>query len=205
MDANTLIAIGSMSPAQTGGSESGSSTLQLVMLIAAIGGLTILMISTYRRVKSARGPAKSTVQERYAELRRSETAKRGVEEVMLELDQLSRQIHGRLDTKLVRLELLIRDADERIDRLARAVRAADGTAGVEVTLDQQGPHDPTHLQREAEPDPHVTIHRLADDGIEPAEIAQQTGKPIGEIELILALKKAEQPADRPGRIINSVR
>ena len=38
-----------------------------------------------------------------------------------------------------------------------------------------------------------------------AVLAQQTGKPIGEVELILSLKKAEQPADRPARIINSVR
>ncbi len=205
MNAITLITVLSFSPLQMDGGESGTNTLQLIMLIAAIAGLTILMISTYRRIRSARRPGKSTVQQRYAELRGQQSAKRGVEEVMLELDQLSRQIHGRLDTKLVRLELLIRDADERIDRLARAVRSADGRAAVEVTIGRESPHDPAHPMREAEPDPHTTIHGLADDGLEPAEIAQKTGKPIGEVELILALRKVKQPADRPGRIINSAR
>ena len=90
------------------------STSQIVMLALAVAGLTILMLSTHRKVRDRHQQPRSTARQRYAELERGTKAKRDIEAVMLELDQLSRQVHGRLDTKYAKLEAVIRDADRRI-------------------------------------------------------------------------------------------
>ena len=45
---------------------------------------------------------------------------------MIELEQMSRKIGGQLDTKAAKLEVLIRQADERIARLERLARSSDG-------------------------------------------------------------------------------
>ena len=120
---------------------------------------------------------------------------------MLELDQLARQIHGRLDTKLAQLETVIRDADDRIDRLSRLTKAAESGHALDITLESEEPHE--HPLEQEEPrehanetsenkdDRHATVYRLADGGLAPVDIAQETGQTAGEIELILALRKAK--------------
>ena len=156
---------------------------QMVMLVLAIGGLTLVMLSTRRRIRESQRSSR-TSSRREQEAR----ATRDIEQVMLELDQLSRQVHGRLDTKLAKLEAVIRDADQRIDRLSRLNRADSGPA-LEITLDQEDPRCPSSV----EPDNrHVAIYRLADAGKSAAQIAQDVGQHVGEIELILALRRTSQ-------------
>ncbi len=120
---------------------------------------------------------------------------------MLELDQLSRQIHGRIDTKLARLEAVIRDADQRIDRLSRLIRTTQGESAQEFTLDREGPDEAHSARSDIVDDRHAPIYELADSGKSPVEIAREVGQTTGEVELILALKRAaenksSQPAGR---------
>ena len=115
------------------------STSQIVMLALAVAGLTVILLSTRRKIVDRQREPRATARDRYASLEQETATRRNVEDVMLELDQLSRQIHGRIDTRLAKLEAIIRDADERIDRLSRLVRVADRDAACDVTLDAESP------------------------------------------------------------------
>lgn len=103
-------------------------------------------------------------------------------ELLVELEQMARQMTAQLDTRAARLEMLIKEADEKI-RMLRA-----GNAALDATTSPPA--------RSSEvlslPDPrHAEVYRLADQGLSASEIARQLGRPYGEIELILALRRPE--------------
>ncbi|UCC30386.1 MAG: hypothetical protein JSU86_19570 [Phycisphaerales bacterium] len=197
--ATLLAAVHPLTVAQTGGIDA----LQMVMLALAVGALAIVLLSTRRRIRESQRLSPTAARRRYAELQEEVKVSRNLEQVMLELDQLSRQIHGRIDTKLARLEAVIRDADERIDRLSRLIRTTKGESAQEFTLDREGPDEAHSAQSDIVDDRHAPIYELADSGKSPVEIARQVGKTTGEVELILALKRAsENKSSRPaGRVM----
>jgi len=165
-----------------------------IALLALFGALlTIIMITTRNRVRTSMQAPRKTARSRWNETNDRRQALREVEDVLVELDQVARQVHGQLDTRFAKLEAVIRDADGRIAKLERLLRAAEGTPTLDVTLDEIHPDEP-----DPEPvmstGPHADVYRLADAGMSGIEIAQETKKTTGEIELILALRKARSPA-----------
>ncbi|MCH8150418.1 MAG: hypothetical protein IH987_20975 [Planctomycetes bacterium] len=172
--------------------------MQLVMLALAIGGITLVMLSTYRRSRRSRLTQVTGVRERYKELDSSVGASRDVEKAMVELEQVARQIHGQIDTRFAKLEMIIRDADQRIATLSRLADKSSGGSvsgsALDVTLDSQNPN-----VRNSRPDysgdqRHDAIYRMADGAMSAADIAREAGKTTGEIELILALRKTRLEA-----------
>ena len=182
------------------------STSQIIMLAAAVVGLTILMLSTRRKLRNHQRRTEPTARERFTELEREVKTTRNVEEVMLELDQLSRQIHGRLDTKFAKLEAIIRDADQRIAELSRLLRASSGDAACDVTVEATGADEPSpDSSPEFADHPRVAVYQLAESGLSPSQIAEKVGKPLGEVELILALQRAKQQAAESLELVQGVR
>ena len=127
---------------------------------------------------------------------------RDMQNVIVELSELTRQMSAQLETRAAKLELLIRDADERVAILEAATRAAAARPAA-LTIAGLGDHAIPELA--APPaTPVVRTMRLADDstsadrwndvyrhaseGQSAREIARATGRPQGEIELILALR-----------------
>ena len=169
---------------------------QIVMLALAIVFLTVVMISTGRRIRESRALTGRPVREKYAELENRQAARRDVEQVMLELDKLARQVHARIDTKLVRLEALIRDADRRIAALAPSTpqskdpRATASAPRESVFAGVGG--DPG----EGDAKRFAFIYRLSEQGLSVVQIAEQVARPQGEIELILGLRKAQVKSTR---------
>jgi len=165
--------------------------IALLALFAAV--LTIIMISTRNRVRTSMQAPRKTARSTWNEANDRRQALREVEDVLVELDQVARQVHGQLDTRFAKLEAVIRDADGRIAKLERLLRQAEGTPSLDVTLNEIRPDEPA-----PEPvmgtGPHAEVYRLADAGMSEIQIAQETGKTTGEIELILALRKARSPA-----------
>ncbi len=208
----------------------GVSFGQLVLLALIVIVLAILLRSARSRWQRSVAMSRDSVRERYEKLKSDRTATREVDKVLVELDQLARQVHGRLDTQLVKLEILINDADQRIDKLSRLVRAAQGTEALDITLDSEEPYDDSPPAAATSGDapasaslasvtlgtdkgksdggesgPHGPIYRLADRGMSPLEIAQQVGRTTGEIELILSLRKAKAQLADPAAAATSVR
>lgn len=90
---------------------------QIVMLALAIVMLTMVMLSTRRKIRrNLRGPEEG-VRERYDKLKAERRASRDLEEIMIDLDKLAREVNGKIDTRLAHLEALIRDADQRIETM----------------------------------------------------------------------------------------
>jgi len=114
-----------------------------------------------------------------------------IERMAVDLEEVARSISALLDTRMRALEKLIRDADERIVRMqSLEVREGGGPADPAKAEGQ-----PTDAQRAAEKAEdtlthHAHIYRLADGGLSVQEIAEQTGYPAGEVELVLSLRKA---------------
>ena len=129
-------------------------------------------------------------------------AERAMQSIVLQLEQMSRQIGAQVDTKAAKLEALIAEADEKIQALGRAVSDAptaptpdrDRAAGLAAMLSEQirssrpagANENETGLAGLAR---HGDIYRLADEGLDASAIAGRLRRPRGEVELILALRK----------------
>ena len=170
----------------------------VALLALAVVAVALLLGSTRRRLRRSRAPTGASMREQYKSLSDQTGVARDIETVMVELDQLSRQVHGRLDAKIAKLERLLREADERIDGLSRQRRAAAGHPTLDVTLEPETPHA-AGLETKADRrrDAYGDIYRLADAGLSPVEIARQLGQSTGAIELILSLRTAKARASEP--------
>ncbi len=159
---------------------------QIGLLVA---GIVILLVVTarHRQVRAAAGKSISKSDRRRDRATGDETL-REVEAVMAQLDQLSRQIHGKIDLKLVTLQKLIRDADQRIDQLSRLQRVTQCETTFDVELESETPDRPNEDTPQG---PHDAVYRLADSGYTPLQIAKELARHTGEVELILSLRRAK--------------
>jgi hypothetical protein len=111
-----------------------------------------------------------------------------------------------MDTRAARLEALIGDADARIARLEQTQAPLAPTPVAESAPPQAGPSGLDVVvgasTRDAEPAESESSVRqrilsLAREGRNLIQIAQDTGVPPGEVELILALHASSGPAPTP--------
>jgi hypothetical protein len=104
-------------------------------------------------------------------------------ELLVELEQMSRQMTAQLDTRAAKLEMLIKEADARLESLRQAAANPITPGAVQAMT---APH-------EAQDSRHAEVYLLADQGHTARQIAQIMGRPYGEIELILALQAKNHP------------
>lgn len=115
---------------------------------------------------------------RFGTLAQQRSVEREMQNVLVEMSEMARQIAAQIDTRAARLETLIRQADERIAAMNAAMSPA--SAKPPAQGESTSPAiDPRHAQ----------IYALADQGRSSKDIAQQLNRPSGEIELILALRR----------------
>ncbi|HEY1629601.1 MAG TPA: hypothetical protein VGF52_07060 [Tepidisphaeraceae bacterium] len=116
----------------------------------------------------------------FASLSQQRNVERQMQNLLVELSEMARQITAQLDTRAAKLEALIREADEKI----AAMNSQNNTSSQPyVAL----PSSPPAL--EEMPDPrHAEVYALADQGRNAGDIAAELGRPRGEVELILALR-----------------
>ena len=96
-----------------------------------------------------------------------------------------RELNARLDTKFHLLNELVVEAERKATRLEKLM------ASPSITLDGE---DTIIIATDKTPSPTETsrfdeIHALAERGMTPPEIAQRVDLPIGEINLILSLRR----------------
>ena len=133
------------------------------------------------------------------------SVEREMSNLLVELSEMARQVTAQLDTRATKLELLMKEADEKIETL----RALQPSAPPAASSSPPAPLSPGLRQSAAErealmqpleaplsppPEPmidprHAEIYALADQGRTPVDIASRLGRPSGEIELILALRQ----------------
>ena len=169
-----------------------------------IGGLALLYVFMRPKPKVrdplATAPNFTLVQQRSVE--------RQMESLLVELSNMSRQITAQLDTRAAKLELLIKHADDRLAELrlltgqtrreaqppqpATLVQPASECAPLPAEVPTASPPVPPPVEPDHRYD---NVYALVDQGHATHEVAQHLGRPIGEIELILALRPRDGSVD----------
>jgi hypothetical protein len=119
--------------------------------------------------------------------------------LLVQLSDMARQVTAQLDTRTAKLELLIKDADERLAALQEATRNinsngnrngnGNGNGHAHDDEAESPPSQPAPASPEFVESPHRNVYELADHKLTPQQIAQKLNRPQGEIELILALRE----------------
>ncbi|MCH9021695.1 MAG: hypothetical protein IID32_02905 [Planctomycetes bacterium] len=159
-----------------------------------------LLLKTRRRVRRSQQFSHLSANERIEHFRKADSShiQVQIEELMAELADLSREINGQIDTRLAKLNALRDEADRTIARFEQTVGHPEGSSSRRKTshdrIQQQNRNNLTaadHVARTKKvPDPQTqAILDMAHQGKTVVSIAQKLGRPVGEIELILALNK----------------
>jgi hypothetical protein len=149
------------------------------LIIAAVLTLVYAVMRPMRRKKDpltrSSNPSLTLASQRQVE--------RDMNTLLVELSEMARQITAQLDTRAAKLQVLIQQADERLEQLRTASSLGAGP---------ERPPSHRHADVPAPPpvDPrHIEVYVLADQGRTSGEIGQKLGRPSGEVELILALRE----------------
>jgi hypothetical protein len=182
-------------------------------ILAVVGLMTcMLLVRTQKQMKSAGSSHSGSAGHQHAgrQKAKEETqATRQIEQWEVRMHDVARELSARLDSKIMAVELLVREAQEQIARWERLQGAASqpatppaasgpfdaapaahsGTQAAALARSNSRPHvlPRSHSRR------HQEVYALSDAGQSSAEIAAQLGSPIGEVELILGLRR-DQPA-----------
>ena len=160
----------------------------------AVVSATVLYLLFLRPKRKPKDPlATSPFKTSLAQQRSTE---RQMESLLVDLSEMARQITAQLDTRATKLELLLREADEKIETLTKHLAAMRGQGTSDASNGRTNPYPPpigTSSSAGFDPEPvddrHAAIYRLADSGQSVQQIAQEIKRPSGEVELILDLRR----------------
>lgn len=168
--------------------------MELLKAFLPVAGILFIILGLFSmRSKRQRKPVKPA-REQLEELRQRKEVRNDLSRVMVEVEELTRRFSAQIDAKTIKLEHMIQEAEVRIDQLRQLEQRLE-TASLPRT---DTPPHPTPSPEPASPPPTPTgssmgdlresVHKLADQGLEPADIAEKLDEHLGKIELILALR-----------------
>ena len=121
-------------------------------------------------------------------LSQQRTVERQMESLLVELTEMTRQMSAQLDTRSAKLELLLKEADQKIAQMRQLQQGLPSVTSATTPAFEATPEPIASPM--SEPDPaHAQVYALADQGKNVKEIAAELSRPSGEIELILALRQ----------------
>jgi hypothetical protein len=184
--------------------ESSGGTVFLMVLV--IGVVFMVLMKTRRAPTATTRPVRGAKSKTSTTAAKSTTgtnadAPQEVRRWEVEMHELARDLSAQLDSKMMALQHLLRQADERIAQLSALNRwpaqpmAPTGDdrhewTGGRPAADQQraGMSNAVGSTTHDSDRRYSNIYALADRGAAAAAIAEQTDTPIGEVELILGLR-----------------
>lgn len=188
----------------------------LLLLAGVVIVVTMIMISTRRRAADRGSSPRAYAREQLAKIREQDGMRDDLQELMMQLEKLAREINAQVDTRFAKLEKAIADADARLAELKRL--GVQGATPVDAAPDQPAsePEAPEATLPESEGGEGVADGAVADGGVadaseptapvdaaesleqqvvelaragkSPLEIARALGRDVGEVELIIKLK-----------------
>ncbi len=159
---------------------SGSSFVPALMVIVA-AAIGLWTVRRGRRDARQRGdPARRMLEQ----VREEREVRNSMDTLMIGLEEFTRRLNAQLDTKSAKLECLIRDADQRINKL----RSLASGGAVAEPGQQAADEDTSFTVPDTEQ--FQQVRSLADDGRSPIQIAQALDMPLGEVELLLNLRQS---------------
>lgn len=188
--------------------------LSQLLVVAAMAIMVAVLLLRSHRFGPRRGQARSAIaRTRRPQPEHTEASAHPPAELVrweVEMHELARGLSGQLDSKMSALECLIQEADRAAARLEKALGGEGDGVGRKTHSPSAGGAEPlpadqaeklktagsTERRPDVPRDPqaesgrrHEQIYVLSDYGLEPAEIAQRVGSPVGEVELILGLRE----------------
>ncbi|MCB9844818.1 MAG: hypothetical protein H6811_02365 [Phycisphaeraceae bacterium] len=154
--------------------DKGNTWLPTALALVGFVAIIWTLLRSFRRNKRRGTELKVPPRERIERIRTEASGREGLDSLMADALELSQRLAAQLDTKAEYLEQLLARADQAIARLDE-------------------PHDHLANQPRHEPatDPgHRRVYDLADSGLDSLEIARRLDQPRGQVELILALRRA---------------
>jgi FtsZ-interacting cell division protein ZipA len=226
-------------PGSTGGLlerfSAENSMIPNILMVVGMIAVVFIMFRSLRRTHKANAVRTNDLgspAERIEEIHQhAAQSMQPAERLMVDAEEIARRLGAALDNKAARLELLIEEADAKLDQLNRAItsqerpgspsnvppapesrhaptpapRSIDPSlmdrARMEQDLEERGSRVAGRIEPEAaaseNPVAEISIsdqiNELALQGKNPQEIAKQLEQPVGQVELILNLRKrAEQ-------------
>ena len=134
-------------------------------------GLSALLFTFFRELRRARRAADDL----QARLERERDTFHSLDSLMQDISAIVFEAAQRAEAKVIALDRALKRADQRVDRFAVLLHAADQLAPLLVV---QGSRRAAQRR----------VFSLADDGIARQAIASEVGIGIGEVELMLALR-----------------
>ncbi len=155
-------------------------------LYLTVGALCLVMLSVawWRRCRERRVTIREVTRGQTAHLREERELRQAMEALLAQLEDVSRRINAQTDTRIAKLEALLREADARTGGPPDSTSSRDvalKTASVAASRVAPAP--------ERRPQRFARVYELADSGTAPLAIADTLQVPVGEVELILNLRK----------------
>ncbi len=196
--------------------------------------LTMLSVSMLRRSQQRTANARDLTREQLARLKDQKHIQGAMEELLLQLEDVSRRVNAQVDTRFAKLEAVIRDADRRIEQLAQQTSGAPparpprpqtprpdkaepeaftpGLTSAQDSPPEKTASSPQAPAAKAAPPPahdvkggapaqgrqgnalsreqrRQRVYEMADQGTPAITIADTLRIPLGEVELLLNLRK----------------
>jgi hypothetical protein len=149
--------------------------------IIVIVAIIFMNIGMSRRIRGKSSISAADAESKIPSLQETLNVRDQLNKLMVNLQELSRDISGQIDTRSCKLEVLLKEADQTIKRLE--------SFGQSHSSNSVSPTQPIDPEKEL-------IYKLADSGKTSVEIAKETKKNTGEIELILSLRNTSQKNSR---------
>lgn len=149
------------------------------LIIAALILIAVWLLSR-RQLRSRSSEDESiTPREKMERLKQVGGMRDDLRELMVEIEQMARRVGSQLDAKAHRLEKLLMEADQKLEKM-RSVASSSPTDDMpDSKPEPPKPSDPLAAE----------VYQLADEGRSPVEIAQQLDEQVGKVELMLALRQ----------------
>jgi hypothetical protein len=199
-----------LSATNTGGLDNTS-----LILLGGVAILVVLLtITTRRRAADRGGSPREYLSEQLSHVREQKGIRQDMEELMLQLEKLSREISSQVDTRFAKLEQAIADADARIAEMKRLGFGRQGPSAGSLAAPPTRPEprlspDPTGpmstpseqpvgpaTDATSSPEGQDAFNRqvleLTDTGLSPVEIGRRLNRNPGEIELIINLNRGRK-------------
>jgi hypothetical protein len=164
------------------------TTPQIVLL--ASGGFIFMLVWIRWRSKLKASTEDRLSRSPQAEARAeiSDTARR----LLLDIEDVSRQVNARLGTKMRVLDALLKEADQKIESLEQLLEKKKPSAAV-IENSDESEDEPGQGASASEADKMMEeIYRLHDSGEDALSIARKVDLPRGEVELILSLRNPRE-------------
>lgn len=152
---------------------------RLYLVIAVALAVALLILPRLLRRRSAARAAPSTDWDRDRAERQLQV-RDNLDQILVQIQETSREQVARLDTKIRLLQKLVDDADQRIRKLQELQGIAPSPA--------PPPPVPPPVPERPVPPLHREVYQLADQGLDAPAIASRMSLDRGEVDLILNLR-----------------